>query len=69
MKSGKTAVGPFGLFLANPKSRLLDQVREVIRFKHYSIRTEEAYVHWSKAYILFPKAASARNGGAGDPLD
>jgi len=24
--------------------RLLDQVREAIRFKHYSIRTEEAYV-------------------------
>ena len=28
----------------NPKARLLDQVREVIRVKHYSIRTEEAYV-------------------------
>jgi len=25
----------------NPKARPLDQVREVIRFKHYSIRTEE----------------------------
>ena len=26
--------------------RLLDQVREVIRKKHYSIRTEQAYVQW-----------------------
>jgi len=25
---------------------LLDQVREVIRKKHYSIRTEQAYVDW-----------------------
>ena len=31
----------------------LDQVREAIRLKHYSIRTEEAYVTWIKRYILF----------------
>ncbi len=33
--------------------RLLDQVREAIRLKHYSIRTEQAYVTWIKRYILF----------------
>ena len=33
--------------------KLLDQVREAIRLKHYSIRTEEAYVTWIKRYILF----------------
>lgn len=33
--------------------KLLDQVREVIRMKHYSIRTEEAYVEWIKRYIFF----------------
>lgn len=33
--------------------RLLDRVREVIRIKHYSIRTEQAYLHWIKRYILF----------------
>jgi len=33
--------------------RLLDQVRDVIRLKHYSIRTEEAYVDWVKRYIYF----------------
>ena len=26
--------------------RLLDQVRERIRYLHYSLRTEQAYVHW-----------------------
>lgn len=33
--------------------KLLDQVRQAIRVKHYSIRTEEAYVNWIKRYILF----------------
>jgi site-specific recombinase XerD len=33
--------------------RLLDQVRDAIRLKHYSLRTEEAYVTWIKRYILF----------------
>jgi hypothetical protein len=34
-------------------SRLLDQVRDVIRIKHYSIRTEQAYLQWVRRYILF----------------
>ena len=33
--------------------KLLDQVRDKIRVKHYSIRTEEAYVAWIKRYIYF----------------
>jgi len=33
--------------------KLLDQVRDAIRLKHYSIRTEEAYVSWIRRYILF----------------
>ena len=36
----------------NP-SRLLDQVRELIRIRHYSIRTEQAYVQWIRRFILF----------------
>jgi len=35
------------------KPKLLDQVRMVIRRRHYSIRTEEAYVSWIKRFILF----------------
>lgn len=26
--------------------RLLDQVREVLRYKHYSLKTEQAYLYW-----------------------
>ncbi len=33
--------------------KLLDLVRQKIRLKHYSIRTEEAYVSWIKRYIFF----------------
>lgn len=33
--------------------KVLDQVRELIRVRHYSIRTEEAYLRWIKEYILF----------------
>jgi integrase len=31
--------------------RLLDLLRERIRYKHYSLRTERAYVHWVRAFI------------------
>ena len=32
---------------------LLDQVRRLTRLRHYSIRTEEAYVTWSRRFINF----------------
>ena len=36
---------------ASPK--LLDRVRDAIRMRHYSYRTEETYVHWIKRFIYF----------------
>lgn len=33
--------------------RLLDQVRQAIRYRHYSIRTEKSYIGWIKRYIYF----------------
>lgn len=33
--------------------RLLDQVRDVIRVRHYSLRTEQTYVQWIRCFILF----------------
>ncbi len=35
------------------KPKLLDQVRNIIRRKHYSIRTEQAYVDWIKRFIIY----------------
>ncbi|RFF26769.1 MULTISPECIES: phage integrase N-terminal SAM-like domain-containing protein [unclassified Wenzhouxiangella] len=34
-------------------SKLLDRLRAAIRARHYSSRTEEAYVHWARRFILF----------------
>ncbi|NJN98929.1 MAG: integron integrase [Anaerolineales bacterium] len=39
--------------MPDPAPKLLDQVRYILRVKHYSIRTEEAYLDWIKRYILF----------------
>ena len=38
-----------------PAVKLLDRVREQLRLKHYSYRTEETYLHWIKRYILYHK--------------
>jgi len=39
--------------VATPKPKLLQQVRDAIRRKHFSPRTEESYVHWIKRFIFF----------------
>lgn len=36
-----------------PAKKLLDQVREKIRCKHYSLSTEKTYISWIKHYIIF----------------
>jgi integron integrase len=38
---------------AYQKPKLLDQVRQAIRMRHYSPKTEESYVHWIKRFIFF----------------
>ena len=45
--------------------RLMDQVRERIRYLHYTRSTEEAYVYWCKAFIRFTGLRHPRDmGGA-----
>ena len=48
------------------KRKLLDQVREALRVRHYSIRTEEAYVHWIRRFILFHGKRHPRDMGKED---
>ncbi len=45
------------------KKRLLDQVRDQIRLKHYSIQTEKSYVGWTKRYIFFHQKKHPINMG------
>src|SRR2546425_12267945 len=41
------------LFTPNPKLKLQEQVHEVMRFFHYSPRTEETYWHWIRRFLEF----------------
>ena len=52
LPQGAGRVG-FAAVVPNPKLKLLDQVREVLRLRHYSIRTEQSYCDWVRRYIRF----------------
>lgn len=49
---------------AAPSPRLLDRVREAIRLRHYSPRTEAAYVQWVRRFILFHHKRHPESMGA-----
>jgi hypothetical protein len=63
IKKGKE-YSPLDSFIPNPKLNLLDQVSEVMRFKHYSIRTERTYREWIRRFILFHGERHPREMGA-----
>ena len=46
------------------KSLLLDRIRDKIRLKHYSIRTETAYVDWVHRFVVFHRRRHPRDLGA-----
>jgi integron integrase len=46
--------------------KLLDQVRDKLRVKHYAIRTETTYVDWIKRYIYFHDKTHPKDLGAQD---
>ncbi len=52
--------GDRALFTPNPRLKLSAQVHEVMRFFHYSPRTEETYWHWIERFLRF-----CREEGAG----
>jgi len=47
-----------------PPRKLLDQVSDAIRTKHYSLRTEKTYIEWIRRYILFHKKRHPKDMGA-----
>ena len=57
---------PLGLFADKPVPRLYDRIVEVLRVRHYSLRTEEAYLHWIRRYIEFHKHEHPRRLAEGD---
>ncbi len=46
-----------------PPPKLLEQYRERLRVKHYSLRTEEAYLHWVRRFIYFHAKRHPREMG------
>jgi len=52
-----------------PPARLLDRLREAIRIRHYSYRTEQAYVDWSRRFILFHGKRHPQKLGAREVTD
>ncbi|MDR3094234.1 MAG: integron integrase [Bacteroidales bacterium] len=46
--------------------KLLDQVRNRLRLKHYSIRTEHQYVQWARRFILFHQKRHPAGMGAAE---
>lgn len=56
LNSSSTALG----------KKLLDQLRDAIRAKHYSYRTEQTYIDWCKRYILFHNKRHPAEMGIGE---
>ena len=56
-RSEKVAAPPLA------SKRLLEQVRERIRYLHYSLKTEKSYLYWVRFFVLW----SAKNGGMRHP--
>jgi len=52
--------------MAQQSKKLLDQVRDAIRRKHYAYRTEETYVSWIRQYILFHNKRHPQEMGAAE---
>lgn len=49
-----------------PQPKLLDRVRDAVRTRHYSRRTEEAYVAWIRRYIVFHRKTHPAQMGASE---
>ncbi|NJM68523.1 MAG: hypothetical protein HC851_24100 [Acaryochloris sp. RU_4_1] len=47
-----------------PPKKLLDQLRDVLRLKHYSYRTEQTYVAWVHRFICFHNKRHPKDMGA-----
>ena len=56
------SAGPGGA----PAPKILDRLRDHLRTRHYSIRTETAYVDWARRFILFHSKRHPQEMGAAE---
>jgi site-specific recombinase XerD len=59
-----STIEPLGLYVDRPRPRLYDRVIEVLRVRHYSRRTEDAYIGWIRRFIRFHNGRHPRTMGA-----
>ena len=50
--------------IMNSQPKLLDQVRDVLRRRHYSYQTEKSYVQWIRRFVVFHNMKAPRDMGA-----
>ena len=55
--------------ISQDSPKLLNRLRVEIRVRHYSIRTEQAYVDWARRFILFHNKRHPKEMGAGELRD
>ncbi|MGQ3684374.1 MAG: phage integrase N-terminal SAM-like domain-containing protein [Candidatus Loosdrechtia sp.] len=51
------------------KPKPIDRLREALRSRYYSRRTEQAYCHWVKRFIFFHKVRHPRNVQFGNKIE
>lgn len=64
MKTASAALHGKARFTPNPNLRLKQQVAEVCRFRHLSLRTEQAYWHWIRRFVLFHQKRHPKTMGS-----
>jgi integron integrase len=59
LKTAKTSSEHRVALVPNPKASLFEKFREVMRFHHYSLRTEKAYRFWIRRFLVFHRDKTA----------
>lgn len=54
---------PLERFIPNPKLKFMEQCREVMRFRHLALRSEQAYLEWIKRFIFFHQKRHPKDMG------
>src|SRR5512145_199617 len=69
MPNSSKTTSPWSFPPAPQEKKLLDQYREALRNRHYSLRTEKTYLSWVRQYILHHKKRHPRDMGVAEIND
>jgi site-specific recombinase XerD len=66
MVDGSAAMQNAGCLTPASQPKLIPRVREALRIRRYSLKTERAYIHWVKRYLRFHRMRHPREMGANE---